>query len=110
MTNTSVCRWAFISNFPRYAGGLRLSPVAHPGDGELDLCLLKRGNFWPGLRYLCGVAFGCHEQWHDVVVAKAHYVKIESNQPVPYQLDGDSGGWLPLEIHCLPRALPLIVP
>jgi diacylglycerol kinase (ATP) len=37
-------------------------------------------------------------------------VRIESDVPVPYQLDGDPGGYLPLEIEVLPNRLTLIVP
>jgi diacylglycerol kinase (ATP) len=109
-TTQHTCCWAFISNFPLYAGGLRFSPQAHPADGTLDICLLTHGNFWPGMRYLYGVFTGQLSRMSDVVHARAKYVKIEAANSVPYQLDGDSGGLLPLEMECLPRRLSLIVP
>jgi diacylglycerol kinase (ATP) len=37
-------------------------------------------------------------------------LRIESNETVPYQLDGDPGGVLPLEIEVLPGRLTMIVP
>jgi diacylglycerol kinase family enzyme len=35
---------------------------------------------------------------------------VDSEEEVPYQLDGDPGGVLPLEIEALPGRLTLVVP
>ena len=35
----------------------------------------------------------------DWMTRKIRRVRIESDVPVPYQLDGDPGGFLPLEIE-----------
>ncbi len=40
----------------------------------------------------------------------ARRVRIESDRPVRYQLDGDPGGMLPLDIEVLPGRLTLVVP
>jgi diacylglycerol kinase family enzyme len=110
MEHSVQARWAFVSNLPLYAGGLSFSPGACGTDGVLDLCLFQGGTFWAGLRYLTGVAFGGHGQMSDCVAAQATRVVIESDEPVPYQLDGDPGGMLPLAIEIIPRRLTVIVP
>jgi diacylglycerol kinase family enzyme len=46
----------------------------------------------------------------DCVTARATQIIIEADEPVPYQLDGDPGGMLPLAIDVLPRRMTLVVP
>jgi diacylglycerol kinase family enzyme len=103
-----ACRWAFVVNLPRYAGGLRIAPHASGDDGLLDVCTFKEGSFWSGLRYLSGVMLGQHESWDDCVTVRATRLRIESKEPVPYQLDGDPGGFLPIDIEALPERLTLL--
>jgi diacylglycerol kinase family enzyme len=110
MEHTVMARWAFINNLPLYAGGLSFSPAAIATDGLLDLCLFQGRSVWAGVRYLAGVVFGTHSGMSDCVTARAMRVVIESSEPVPYQLDGDPGGLLPLEIEILPRRLTVIAP
>lgn len=104
-----ACRWAFISNIPRYAAGLRFNPQANAQDGLLDVCLFQHCTVLAGLRYFAGVWLGWHTRWSDVTLRQATAIRIESSAMLPYQLDGDPGGELPLEIRCLPERLNLIV-
>ena len=75
----------------------------------LDLCTFKQGSFWHGLRYLTGVLVGRHQSWEDCTTARTQRLRIESDHRVPYQLDGDPGGYLPVEIEVLPGRLTLLV-
>ncbi|MEO8498365.1 MAG: diacylglycerol kinase family protein [Planctomycetota bacterium] len=109
-TETITARWAFVVNLPRYAGGLRIAPLAVGNDGLLDVCTFKDGSLWSGLRYLSGVILGQHASWDDCVTIRAARIRIESDKPVPFQLDGDPGGFLPTEIEVLPDHLTLLVP
>ncbi len=104
-----TARWVFVVNVPRYAGGLEISPDAVVDDGFLNVCTFKEGSLWNGLIYLGGVLLGQHRSWRDVVTVKASEVRIESDAEVPYQLDGDPGGSLPVTISILPRRLTLLV-
>jgi diacylglycerol kinase family enzyme len=103
-------RWAFVANLPRYAAGLRIVPQADGRDGLLDVCTFREGSFWNGLVYLGGVILGQHHTWADCTTIKARHIRIESDVQVPYQLDGDPGGFLPLDIEVLPQRLTLVVP
>jgi diacylglycerol kinase family enzyme len=78
-------------------------------DGLLDVCAFKEGSFWSGLRYLAGVLLGRHKAWSDCVSLRTRRLRIEADEPVPYQLDGDPGGYLPVEIHVLPERLSVLV-
>jgi diacylglycerol kinase family enzyme len=108
-TQEHVGHWVFVSNFPRYAGGLRFSPWADPHDGLLDLCILKKGGFWPAWRYLAGVYTGRHQHWADVVSERVRSVHIAADVEVPWQVDGDPGGHLPVAISVVPARLALII-
>ncbi len=107
---TITARWAFVVNLPRYAGGLRIAPLASGSDGLLDVCTFKDGSLWSGLRYLSGVILGQHASWDDCVTIRASRIRIESDEAVPLQLDGDPDGFLPTEIEVLPSYLTLLVP
>ncbi|REK16570.1 MAG: hypothetical protein DWQ37_07605 [Planctomycetota bacterium] len=103
-------RWAFAVNFPVYAGGLGVAPEADAADGVLDVCTFRQGSPWHALRYAASVALGFHRRFADFHCMPAARVRIESDEPIPYQLDGDYGGVLPLEIECIPGCLTLVVP
>jgi diacylglycerol kinase (ATP) len=103
-------RWAFLFNVPRYAMNLPIASQADPEDGLLDFCGFRGGNLFNGLMYLAGVLLRQHGKYRDTTVRRGTRFVITSEEKVPYQLDGDPGGELPLEITVLPGRVPLIVP
>jgi len=107
---TIDARFAFIVNIPRYALGLRFVPEAQADDGQLDLCTFRQGSFFHGLWYLGNLLVGHHRQLPDCMVRRVQRLRIESDRPVPYELDGDASGFLPLDVHIEPNRLTLIVP
>ena len=102
--------WAFIFNVPRYAMNLPISQDANPVDGELDYCTFKGGNLFRGLLYLGAVMLRQHHRWRHSKIGRFKKVSIESDGEVPYQLDGDPGGVLPVEIEVVPQFLRVLVP
>jgi len=102
--------WAFVVNLPRYAMGLSFAPQAVGTDGMLDVCTFRHGSLWRGLWYLGHVMAGRHPSLGDCTSARACRVRIEADADVPYQLDGDPGGFLPLDIEVLPQRLTMLVP
>lgn len=101
-------RWAFVFNLPRYALGLKFVAEGSCADGLLDICCFRGGRWYNGIKYLTGVVAGWHRSWRDTHIEQATSVRIESDAPVPYQLDGDPGGELPLEIRVLPKRLTIV--
>ncbi len=103
--------WAFVVNIPRYAAGLSIAPDADGADGLLDVCTFKHGSLWNGLMYLGGVWLRQHQSWHDFQSVRAARMRIEADAPdVPYQLDGDPGGVLPVEVEVLPGRIAVLAP
>ncbi len=103
-------RWAFVVNLPAYAAGLRVAPEAVGTDGLFSVATFASGSFWHGLRYIGHVLLRRHHRLPDFTRLLASHVRIESDRPVPYQLDGDPGGELPLEVEMLPGRVLLWVP
>lgn len=107
---TISARWAFVVNLPYYAGGLRIAPTARGDDGLLNVSTFGGGSLWHGLRYVGYVLLGRHHWLGDYRHALVERVWIESSAQVPYQLDGDPGGFLPLEIEVLKQRLTVLAP
>jgi len=105
-----TARWAIVANFPEYGTQFHTSPDADPTDGRFNLCALNRGSFWHLLRFVVSVKMGIHKRLREVSSQAATKFRIESDGNVPFQVDGDFGGFLPVEIEMLPGYLEVIVP
>jgi len=103
-------RWLFAFNLPCYGGGIRIAPQADGSDGLLDVCSYPRGGFCSGLWLAASVLLRRHQRLADWKTQRVRRLRITSDVAVPYQLDGDPGGFLPLEIESLPGRLKLVVP
>lgn len=105
-----VARWVFVCNMPRYGWGLPIAPDADGRDGLLDLCTFRRGSLWQGLRYVAWTQLGRHHRLADCCQRRVRRLRIESGEPVEYQLDGDPGGLLPVDVEVIPGRVTLVVP
>ncbi len=103
-------RFAFAFNIPRYAFGFQFAPRAEGDDGWLDVCTFRRGSFRHGLWYLMNVVAGRHHRLADCTMRRARRIRIEADVPVPYNLDGDHCGYLPLDVEIVSDHLTLLVP
>jgi diacylglycerol kinase family enzyme len=103
-------KWLFAFNFPCYGGGLHIAPEADESDGLLDICTFRHGGLWAGLYYTAAVLAGTQRWLTDFAERRVTRLRVASDAKVPYQLDGDPGGFLPVEIEVLPGRLTLIVP
>ena len=100
-------RWLFVFNLPCYGGGFRIAPHADGSDGQLDVCGFRSGGFW---RHLAAVMLRRHRRTADWIACRGRRLRITSDAQVPYQIDGDPGGWLPLDVEVLPGRLTVVVP
>jgi len=105
-----TCSWAMVFNLPQYAASLPIETAAVGDDGQLDFCGLENGSVISGLRYLGGIITRRHIHWPDVTRQRVFSCRITSPARVAYQLDGDYGGHLPLELRVLPKHITLRLP
>ena len=109
---TLSCSWLFLFNVSRYAMNLPIVPEADPCDGQLNMCSFRRGGSLRGLLYLASVLLRKHRQWCTTEFRKFRKMTVTCADPeasVPFQLDGDPGGHLPLEIETVSDYLTVLV-
>jgi len=107
--------WAFLFNLPRYASGLRIVPQANATDGQLDLRTYRGGGLLTGISHLVTVALQCQAEWNGAFHRRIESVTIapeEANAGVeiPFQIDGDPGGILPVTVRTLPKRITMMLP
>ncbi|GAB5401829.1 MAG: diacylglycerol kinase family protein [Aureliella sp.] len=105
--------WLFVFNVPRYAANLQFCPQADPSDGRLDLCTFARRGLMSGLGYFSQLWLGRHQSLAGFQHRRIERIEIDAagdGEPeIPYQIDGDFGGVLPLNIQIAPSRLRLII-
>jgi diacylglycerol kinase family enzyme len=108
----STARWAFIFNIPKYAIRLSITPKADDSDGKLDICTYRDGGVFRGVWYLLVTFLGGHSRLRATQFYQFRKLRVEaeSEDPIYYELDGDPGGELPLEIDVVPAALRVLMP
>jgi diacylglycerol kinase (ATP) len=101
---------AFVGNIKEYGTMFPVIPHARPDDGLLDACLLPCADPVDLIKLFLHAAAGEHVMAEGAVYVRGKHIRIESEEPVPVQIDGDPGGYTPVEIDLLPFRLPFIVP
>ena len=104
------CAWAMVFNLPLYGGGLLIEPDARDDDGFFDVIAFRSGSIASGLGYVTQITFGRHLNNDSVFRARGKSVTIESETRVPFQLDGDYAGRLPVKIDMSPQSVRLLTP
>ena len=99
----------WVANTPKYAGVLRMARDTRLDDGWWEVYLFPTGRLGEllqaAVRGLCASLPG-----GPIRMQRARTVRIEADAPVPYQVDGDSGGVTPVTVELLPERFRLIVP
>jgi diacylglycerol kinase (ATP) len=99
-----------LGNTRLYGGALTFAKKAVADDGWLDLVVIGGG----GAAYRAGVLlralFRRASMGPRVRYAHARSVRLESNKPVPVQVDGEVIGSLPMTFAVVPSALTVVVP
>ncbi|NUN53535.1 MAG: hypothetical protein HUU06_12205, partial [Planctomycetaceae bacterium] len=104
------CTQAVILNAGHYGGLFDLLPGVSPDDGALDLCLLDARRRRSFFRYLWAARRGTLALHGDASSARGRSVRVESDGPVPVQVDGDPFGTTPLEVVLNPASAQVLVP
>lgn len=99
----------FVGNISRYATGLQILRHARWDDGLLDLCVMRCGHQGPLLEHAFWTLLNWHVEHPLVTYKQVRRVRIEADQPLPLQCDGDPAGELPAEIEVLPAAINVMV-
>ncbi|MDD9149744.1 MULTISPECIES: diacylglycerol kinase [unclassified Sporolactobacillus] len=99
-----------VSNTNSVGGFERLAPEAQLNDGVFDLIILKETNLGEFIRLASMAMRGEHMKDPKVIYAQASRIKVQTEEKMQLNLDGEYGGDLPGEIVNLYRHLYLMVP
>lgn len=113
---TREAAWVHVANVASYGGPLVFTPRARPDDGRFEVLVQHARRhrdilrvFWAAL---LARLFGRMPRMRDVTFHAARQVQLESadGRPVPVEVDGDPGGFLPAEFEILPGAVRILAP
>lgn len=99
-----------VSNSNSVGGFEKLAPDAKLNDGLFDLIILKAANLAEFIRLASMAIRGEHMKDPKVIYAQASRIKIESEEKMQLNIDGEYGGDLPGVIVNLYHHLHLMVP
>jgi YegS/Rv2252/BmrU family lipid kinase len=104
MIDAMVCNGRFLG------GGMMMCPEAEPDDGAFDVLLIgdvtKRD-----LAFVLPKTYkGKHLPHPRLEVLRGSVVTVDSDGPLPIELDGEQPGTTPVRLEVRPRALRLRVP
>lgn len=79
-------------------------------DGYFDLCIFRTRSWYHVVFGLMRVLLRVGTRFSRIETHHCRKVEIRSARPVPYQLDGDLRGVLPLTVEMCPQALRVVIP
>ncbi len=88
---------------------ITLDPSIRPDDGVFDVLVFTALDQAAIARTVARLAAFRLPGSPDMLMFKARQVTIESDQPVPVQLDGDVHGWTPTTMNLVPKCINLAV-
>ena len=102
--------FVLIGNGRFYGGPFVVFKNAQIDDGLLDVIVGKNVSYLDIFRYLHSALFGEHINLPDVEYFQTHSVRIQSEEPVPVEVDGEVIGNLPVTFGFSPHKLRVLAP
>jgi diacylglycerol kinase (ATP) len=99
-----------VANGRYLGGGMMLCPEASPDDGLFDVLLIGDITKRDLVQTLPKIYRGTHLPHPKAELLRGTVVSVDSDQPLPVQLDGEQPGTTPVRFELVPRALRLRVP
>ena len=105
--------WVIVGKARCYGGRYCATPGADPFRGDLEVVAQQSSGRLVAASFLLGIPRGRHVRRHDVTREVVDRVRIEpavTDAKVPYQVDGDVVGILPVEVGIDPQSLWVRLP
>ena len=102
--------FVLLGNGRYYGGPFRVFRRGVPDDGLLDVLVFRNQSPWDLLRYLHAIAMGQHADLPDVEYFQTLSLEARSEGQVPFELDGEMAGFLPVSFSLLREGLRVFTP
>jgi diacylglycerol kinase (ATP) len=99
-----------VANTAYHNGGMRLCPDARPDDGLFDVLLIGDVTRRDLLLTLPKIYRGTHLPHPKAELLRGSTVMVDSDVPLPIELDGEQPGTTPVRFEIVPGALRVRVP
>jgi YegS/Rv2252/BmrU family lipid kinase len=99
-----------VANGRYFGGGMKMCPDAAPGDGLLDVVTIGDVTKRDLVMTMPKIYRGTHLPHPKAEALRGRVVTVETDEPVPVELDGEQPGTTPARFEVLPGALQLRVP
>jgi diacylglycerol kinase (ATP) len=102
--------WSIVGNARLYGGPYAATPGADPFQPGLEVVALTRHGRVAAVPFFFSIPSGRHLRMRGVQRSAAREVRFEGPTNVPYQLDGDPAGHLPVTARASEERLWVLVP
>jgi diacylglycerol kinase (ATP) len=102
--------FVLFGNGRYYGGPFRMFRHGSQTDGLLDVLVFKNQSIWDLFRYMQAILMGQHPNLSDVEYFQTGTLSLSAEEPVPYELDGEMLGYLPLCVTIDRGALSVLAP
>lgn len=99
-----------VANGRYLGGGMKMCPDAEPDDGLFDVLTIGDVTKRDLVTTMPKIYRGTHLPHPKAELLRGRVVTVESDEPIPIQLDGEQPGTTHVRFEVLPRALRLRVP
>ena len=99
-----------VANGRYFGGGMKMCPDARPGDGLLDVVTIGDVTKRDLVMTMPKIYRGTHLPHPKAEALRGRVVTVETEEPVPVELDGEQPGTTPARFEVLPGAMELRVP
>ncbi len=98
-----------VSNTNSVGGFEKIAPDARMDDGYFDLLILKKTNLAEFVRIASLATKGAHLEDKNIFYARANRIKVNTDEKMQLNLDGEYGGLLPGEFENLYQHIEFFV-
>jgi diacylglycerol kinase (ATP) len=99
-----------VANARYFGGGMQMCPDAQPDDGLLDVVTIGDVTKRDLVLTMPKIYRGTHLPHPKAEALRGRVVTVETDEPVPVELDGEQPGTTPARFEVVPGALRLRVP
>jgi diacylglycerol kinase (ATP) len=107
---TVEASWCIVGNARSYAGPYAATPGADPFAPGLEVVTLTRHGRTAVVPFFFSIPSGRHLRMRGVTRCAARQVRFEGGDGIPYQLDGDPAGFLPVTIRATEERVWVLLP
>ena len=99
-----------VANGRYFGGGMKICPDAEPDDGLFDVLLIGDLTKRDLVADVPKIYRGTHLPHPKAELLRGRTSRVEADEPLPVELDGEQPGTTPIRFEVVPHALRLRVP